>query len=194
MKKQPCKDYICRRHFITKHLFFILLLLTGPVHEAASQNQIWQDALIENYVKDEGATIPLKFRLVELDITLLKTILKNAPLEFSENTSVEKLMIEFPMPDGRYIPFSVFESPILERPDKYPYIKTYIAIAEGATMRFDLTPFGFHAMISSSEHGTIFIDPCSSKGGNPYYVYFKKDLSCITCFISLSQRRRDEEA
>ncbi|MBK9400182.1 MAG: T9SS type A sorting domain-containing protein [Bacteroidetes bacterium] len=176
MKAQTYFRKMCRENFKTKLIGVFLLLLTGPIHEVFAQLQPWKDALSENFVREENTVTPVRFRLVELDLPFLKTILRKAPLEYSANAEAEKLMIEFPMPDGRNVLFSVMESPILERPEKYPYIKTYIATSTDATMRFDLTPSGFHAMISSSEYGTAYIDPCSSKGGNQYYSYYRKEL------------------
>jgi hypothetical protein len=69
----------------------------------------------------------------------------------------------------------------------FPEIRSYDAIAtnqSGNTVKLDVTPQGFHAMILSPSESTIFIDPYSFGGGDisNYIVYFKKDFKTDKIF------------
>ena len=48
-------------------------------------------------------------------------------------------------------------------------------------MRLDLTPKGFHAMVLTTEEGTVYIDTYSFGGGDieHYISYYKKDFTPI---------------
>ncbi len=150
-----------------------ILCLSGINAKLHAQQNVWKDVGPGTTLPAQKENLPHSYRLLELDSKLLKDLLKNAPLEFS--TGKEVLLIEFPMPDGKNIIFSIIESPIMEAPEKFPYIKTYIASSFQASMRFDFTTEGFHAMIHSGSFGTVFIDPLN-KEGSLYICYYKKDL------------------
>ncbi len=61
---------------------------------------------------------------------------------------------------------------------KFPEIRTFRGVAcddPTTTVRFDLTPLGFHAMVFSS-HSTWFIDPYQRGDTDHYVSYFKHDF------------------
>lgn len=144
--------------------------------------RIWVD-IDESSLSDvgKGWIQPRKYRTVALDLDPLDRILGQAPMEFSVQAEQGQSFILLPLPDGRYGRFWFVEAPIMARELalKYPQIKTYLGWGVDdptATVRFDRTPAGFHAMILSPA-GTIYIDPYN-QGDDQYYIsYFKQDYT-----------------
>jgi hypothetical protein len=125
--------------------------------------------------------IPTLYNSVRLDIASLKSNLISAPMEKDVVMNRKAgVVIELPMPGGEFLSFNIMEAPIMH-PDlsaKYPEIKTYRGQGiedKTATIRFDLTPAGFHAMVMSAS-GTWYIDPYSLATTENYISYWKKDL------------------
>jgi subtilisin-like proprotein convertase family protein len=61
----------------------------------------------------------------------------------------------------------------------YPDILTFDGVNINNVLekvKMDLTPQGFHAMISSPDHSTIFIDPIHPNSPNKVMAYYKKDF------------------
>lgn len=72
-------------------------------------------------------------------------------------------VIRLPMPDGGMADFEIYESPVMddELARKYPDIRTFKVYGIDdplASGRLDITPLGFHAMLSTSR-GRLFLDP-----------------------------------
>ena len=115
---------------------------------------------------------------VRLDKTALSSLLSQAPMEFSEAASKNKLMLTLPMPNRSFARFWIEESPIMEPAlaARFPEIKSYRGQGiddPTATTRFDWTPKGFHAMVLS-QAGTVYVDPISSD--TDYISVNKSDL------------------
>ena len=126
------------------------------------------------------AIVPLTYRTVQLNRGALEELLKQAPPEFSVPTSVYSLELDVPMPSGKFSRFRIEESPVMEPllAARYPEIKTYVGQGiddPSATMRLDLTPRGFHAMVLSAR-GQYFIDPYWTDNDATYISYFKRDF------------------
>jgi hypothetical protein len=91
-----------------------------------------------------------------------------------------RVEIALPLPDGSFGRFAVVESPVMapELQARYPGIRTYAGTGiddPSATVRFDLTPAGFHAFILSAG-GTIYIDPIQRGNDRHYQSYYKRDF------------------
>ncbi len=120
-------------------------------------------------------------RVVTLSRDALKAILDRAPREQDVKPvgEVPEVVLSLPVPDGRLARFRVEESPIME-PElaaQFPEIRTYRGHGiddPTATVRFDWTRSGFHAMVLSAG-GTVFIDPWSRRSTLHYVAYYKKD-------------------
>ncbi|HEU4632878.1 MAG TPA: zinc-dependent metalloprotease family protein, partial [Flavisolibacter sp.] len=76
--------------------------------------------------------------------------------------------------------YTVVEAPVMH-PDlaaKYPDIKSYAGKGlddPASTIRFDISPLGFHAIILSSAKPTVYIDPVD-KDDDYYMVVSRKDI------------------
>lgn len=162
-------------------LALLLTLMTNSINGQVKTGDLWIDINESTIVeKHDRQIIPIFYRTLELNVPFLKEVLKQAPTEFTEASKTEKVVLSLPMPDGTSSRFYIVNSPIMESElaRKYPEIQTYAGQGiddPTATVRFDLTPAGFHAMILS-ENGTVFIDPYSKGNIDNYISYYKKDF------------------
>ena len=122
----------------------------------------------------------MKFSVYGLNVNALREILAKAPMEFTPEARAAEVILELPSPDGKLQRFRIEESPMmeLELATKFPEIKTYHGQGiddPTATLRFDITPLGFHSQILSSS-GTVLIDPYSMSDTENYISYFKRDV------------------
>lgn len=123
---------------------------------------------------------PLVYRTVSLSRPALERLLAGAPQEFAVPMAMSGVELQIPMPSGEYARFRIEASPIMESAlaAKFPNIKTYIGQGiddPTATMRGDLTPRGFHAIILSPK-GDVYVDPYWRDSDETYVSYFKHDF------------------
>ncbi|MCU7936614.1 MAG: hypothetical protein KZQ99_17340 [Candidatus Thiodiazotropha sp. (ex Dulcina madagascariensis)] len=142
---------------------------------AISTAGIWQDVNEGGFAAKGLNAKPVYYRALKADITLLEQVLSQAPLEFTGGQDRELVL---PMPDGTLQRFLVEASPVMAQPlaSRYPEIGTYRVrgVDEPASSgRIDLTPNGFHAMLTTPA-GIVFIDP---DGGGGYRSYYKQDYA-----------------
>ena len=128
---------------------------------------------------------PERYVPVMLNFDGMKSALRGAPLEVVElGVRGTGFVVELPMPDGSIAAFEVVESPIMEPglAAKFPEIKTYLGQGLSdptATVRFDVTPQGFHSQVISAQ-GAAYIDP-----------YTFGDTAMYTCYWSRDQHRHE---
>jgi len=166
----------------TMRIFLLTILcLVFSVFTNTAQSNLWTD-ISENQFDNVGERyiIPEVYRTLKLNLMQANSILKAAPMEFTVEAIEDRYIIELPMPDGSFQVFKFWESPTME-PDlqiQYPEIRTYTGQGIDdpyATLKFDLTPHGFHAQILSP-NGRVFIDP-HNKGDIQHYIsYYTKDF------------------
>ena len=106
--------------------------------------------------------------------------LAGAPREFSAAARQGTFILSLPMPAGGFQRFAVHDSPVMEPglAAKHPDIKTYAGRGvddPSATVRFDLTPLGFHASVRG-QSGSWYIDPYYHLDQSVYVSYFRNDL------------------
>ena len=142
--------------------------------------------------KDEvrRASFPTKASYYHLDLNYLKQLVATAP-DRNVSSAKSTLIIPFPMGDGSFENFRVWEASIMH-PDlaaKFPMIKSYVAQGVDdptATMRFTITQFGLHTQTLSGKRTPTYIDPFTTDLNN-YMVYDKASLeSTSTSFECLT--------
>ncbi len=172
-------------------LLFVCTFSVFPVlaGSKSSPEQIWQE-INDSALRKKSAravALPQKYRTFRLNKSALKNLLVNAAPEFSAAAPDQRLIVSLPMPDGTLARFGVEESPIME-PElaaQFPEIKTYRGQGledPTATVRFDLTPHGFHSMILAAS-GTVLVDPYSAGDTDNYISYFKSDATPSEKFV-----------
>ncbi len=172
-----------RAHLIviwTFVLAFTLSNISAQTFEANPWNEISKEQLSDR--SDENRVIiPNKFRAIEIVWDEIYPLLKKAPLRFSDESEMINVILNLPMPNGETERFQVTYAPVMvtELADKYPEIKTFSGIGlddPSASIKLDYTPKGFHAMIRSAEHSTVFIDPYATDDNKLHISYYKKDF------------------
>jgi len=120
------------------------------------------------------------YRATQVEIDALENVLTRAPMEGSSAIGAELFL---PLPRGGHVRVAVYESPVMapELAARHPDIKTYKVHGlddPAITGRVDLTPRGFHGLLSTPG-GRIFIEPEQSynKEGYPqaYRSFAKTD-------------------
>jgi hypothetical protein len=166
--KQPIflfESYKYMKLFLTTSSLAVLLLSVTSTNLTAQSEEnsvYWND--IEVRDDDQQPLIkPAEFRTVSLDVESLRVLLRSAPMEVEVRAKSSTSIISLPMPDGGFEQFSFVNSPVMapSLAARYPEIQVYLGQGidrPASTVRFDLTPQGFHAMILG-EGETVFIDP-----------------------------------
>ncbi|MBX2991671.1 MAG: T9SS type A sorting domain-containing protein [Bacteroidetes bacterium] len=138
----------------------------------------WQD-VAESAISPSGERliIPVAYRTVTLNLPGLTGLLSQVPWEENVRAYHSQVLLSLPLPDGSFGRFRIVESPIMapELAVRYPEIRTYLGQGiddPTATVRFDVTPRGFHAMILSAGP-TVYIDPYSRGTTQHYISYYK---------------------
>src|SRR4051812_19147264 len=83
--------------------------------------------------------------------------------------------LSIPDPAGRATEFSVHEDSVmaLSLQAKYPDIRTYAgAAANGTTIRLDVTPLGFHAMVRRPDGVDWYVEPATRTAGEDRVLSF----------------------
>src|SRR5829696_5841013 len=153
----------------TFRTFTSLTLLLAGFSLASSQtspDSVWT-AIDESSIAGrsvERQITPERYRTFRLNRSAVVPILNAAPEEFSQSSRFQQTTVTLPMPDGTFHRFRIEHSLIVEPGllEKYPQLgRTYVGRGiddSTATVRLDLLPNGFHAMVLSPS-GTVMVDP-----------------------------------
>lgn len=165
--------------FLKKHshfYFLLMLLVSFKTYSASSPDGMWEYLGSQDTHQLTGieAELPAQYGVFNLDRASLEEMLKGA--EDLEEGSSARIII--PKPDGSFAEFEFLASHVLEPAlaREYPEIRTFkgsLVGNKGLTIRYDLTPAGFHAQVTTEE-GTYYISPFS---GSQYISFFAKDFS-----------------
>lgn len=149
--------------------------------QTASPDELWHEVPEAAIARSTRARqiVPDRYRSFSLNRGRLTALLATAPSERSQAANKSPLELTLPRPGGGYSLFSVVESPVMEPAlaAKYPQIRTYLGQGiddPTATLRFDVTPKGFHAQIIGTD-GTVYIDPYQPDDLDHYIAYRKRD-------------------
>jgi Metallo-peptidase family M12B Reprolysin-like len=83
--------------------------------------------------------------------------------------------LTIPAPTGEALTFDVAEDPVLDAAGQaaYPEIKTYAGHGpDGSSIRLDVTPLGFHAMVRRADGIAWYIDPAEDRAGEDRVVSY----------------------
>ncbi|MEC9240418.1 MAG: zinc-dependent metalloprotease family protein, partial [Pseudomonadota bacterium] len=146
---------------------------------------------------DERRIVPASYRNVRIDLATFSLELTTVPHETNVSLHESEYKITIPLPDGTDQEFRIVETPVMapELAAKFPSIKTYAGQGVDdptATLRFDVTPQGFHGAVIS-ERGAYYIDPYSPKDLRHYISYWKTEYqkNNAPVFQELPPIRRD---
>ncbi len=168
-------------HTCAALFFFLVLVLMGSGSASAQKAGLWQKIDDSALARQPITKIPTpdNFATYRLDKLVLTKLLKSAPEEFT--LASEDSVIELPMPGGTLERFRFEHSLVVERgllvkfPELALTFRGYGIDNPTSTVRFDLLPNGFHAMVLSTE-GTILIDPYAIGETDNYVTYNKGEL------------------
>ena len=177
--------------FLLSTAFAALGQARAPLSPAQSHGGVWQDVAESTITRAFSAArkvphrdiVPRFYRTLQLNKAALKSILAAAAPETAGPIGTAGTEIEIPLPTGGFGRFVVQESPIMEPKlaARFPELKTYVGQSVDdptTTLRLDLTPRGFHAIVLSSA-GQIYIDPYARDNDTSYISYFKRDFAPI---------------
>ncbi|MEO6819991.1 MAG: reprolysin-like metallopeptidase [Ginsengibacter sp.] len=113
---------------------------------------------------------PARYTLYQLKENLLRNDIAGAPLEKTVKVSSSNFIISVPNAEGKIERFRIVEAPVMQAKlaAKYPNLKSFAGRGiedPSATIRFDITPAGFHAMVTSAKNPTFYINPLNQKEG-----------------------------
>ena len=151
--------------------------------EKNSPDGLWReidDAVLQQR-QAQRLIIPETYRTFSLNLRAMRSLLRTAPMEFTDEARNQEVIMTLPMPDGTFARFRIVKSPVVEPglAANFPGLDQTFS-AQGIddptmVMRFDLLPTGFHAMVLSTGE-TIFVDPYATGDMYNYISYYKKDV------------------
>ena len=175
---------------IFRFLFAVILFSASALSVAAalpSDDGVWTP-IDKGELRAPGAkaeSLPTAYEAFRLNRPALEAVLNRAPEEYSYGAEV---VLSLPMPDGSFGRFRIEHSLVVEQGlvDKYPSLgNTYRGYGiddPTASVRFDLLPSGFHAMVLSS-NGTVIVNPYLDAKNDEYISFRKSDSPRMTKFV-----------
>jgi subtilisin-like proprotein convertase family protein len=165
-------------------LALLCLFLTLP-HFSSAQ-QWFKDAHLQDAQRLGGSrqVQPDEARIISVDLEALISVLSEAPMWHTPEAAEGAVHLQLPLPNGHNRSFKVVEAPVMAEglSARYPGMRSFAAYSpeDGtAYARFGYTHKGFHAMILSGLHSTVFIDVFSDGQTRYHQVYYKSDYSGI---------------
>ncbi|TKK66651.1 T9SS type A sorting domain-containing protein [Ilyomonas limi] len=155
---------------------------------SAVSNSAWQRSEMTD---NQPVFVPQAHKTFRLAEDALRQSLMTAPAAKNVAIKNSPFIISIPNAKGETERFKIVESPVMSAAlaAKYPQLKSYAGQGiddPSATIRFDITPKGFHAMILSGTRKAIYINPADKSKG--LYVVFDRDTlaehtTAFTCAV-----------
>lgn len=180
-----------------KLLLFISLVLFTFGNGYAQQ--LWKKVANENTITgDQFArdSNPRDFQLFSLDLDALKTILAQAPSRLLQQPS--NTIVEFPNAEGILQKYKIYEASVMHQDLAANHLNIQSYVGKGiddptATIRFSVTIFGLHAMTTSGQGGTFYIDTYTKDLKN-YIVYNRVGIETTNTFTcGVTDRPEDND-
>ena len=169
----------------------------------SAQLSFWTPVSAENRGTAPAVEVST-FDAYGLDVARLEAWLSEVPHAAAFDARTSEAVLSLPMPNGKVERFRVVNSPIMapELAARFPDIQVFagqgVDMPE-ATVRFDLTPQGFHAMVMGVGE-TVFIDPHTPGDREHVIVYTrthfyastsKRSEGCMA--LELSQTSKEDK-
>lgn len=189
-------------NFIKRTMVLSTIIVSISIQVQANKSY-WNDvpASSLNRIADGSKVYPDKYRSLSLNYEAFKSMLLTAPVTSIENFNRTKpIIVELPMPYGNSESFRIVETPMMEAElaAKYSEIKTFTGVSvenPSNSVKMDIGPFGFHAMVLSTE-GRYFIDPVSNYTQTQYMSYYRRDVptwaNTFTCSVVADEQFMEE--
>ena len=166
----------------------LLALTSSALAQTTAPRPIWSDIDERTIARTQAAPgaastrrdiVPRLYRTIQLNKESLANVLSSVVPESNGPIEVTGTEFQVPLPAGGFGRFLIQESPIMEPKlaSQFPELKTYVGKGiddPTATMRMDVTPRGFHAIVLSAQ-GQFFIDPYARSTDKDYISYYKRD-------------------
>ncbi len=159
-------------------IILFLAVITGGLLSAQTNSDLFKSVDNPRQAFRENANRwASEYRAFTLNPTDIRYFLEQSPELSLTQTKNSSFIFNVPMPDGTIQEFRLIKSPVMAEglAKKYPQITTYAGQSIRdftATIRCDVTQFGFHAMIIASNY-TVFIDPVDRFTPTEYISYYK---------------------
>ncbi|NII29842.1 T9SS type A sorting domain-containing protein [Pseudoflavitalea sp. X16] len=156
-------------------LFALVLVGYGALSQQSDWTPVNESAITKNLFTRHIK--PATYQLYRLDEPSIQRALRSSPSERKVSAAQSSFILSVPVPGGQLERFSVVFAPVMDAAlaARYPEIQSYAGKGVDnptSTIRFDVSPRGFHGMILSANRPTIYIDPVDRD--DKYYVVFSR--------------------
>jgi len=179
MPTAPMPTRVSRWYALPIAMLILLLQVAPQVAASSPPDGIFVDIGETSIARTPAARqiVPQAYRSLRLNRTALDALLSTVPMEATVPVRSSSSVLVLPLADGRVGRFRIVESPIMEPAlaAKFPTIRTWLGQGiddPTATLRFDVTPKGFHGQIIAAD-GSTYIDPYQP-GDIEHYISYRK--------------------
>ncbi|KQR88466.1 reprolysin-like metallopeptidase [Microbacterium sp. Leaf179] len=168
------------RRFAAVAATVALIVSSAPTVSSAAPDEGSEDALWTPLVQTEDSDLPVRdeaSRPYELDVAGLSALFAAAP-DAATRSTANTTRLSVPTPDGDLVEFAVAPVDLLDVDLRaaHPELRTFAGRGvddEGLSIRADLTPLGFHAMVRSGDNATRawYVEP-ANVGDTARYVSY----------------------